>query len=170
MVVACAGIVRAQAKINQIAAALILRTFLYRKIPRKWQLFKSNTVVTFTKPLERVTVAINRETPPLARSRPREIAPSSSRSGRREKNAKAKRASLKFSRSFGKHFLLTISAKPVGGWATSQQLIPTGERSGLQTHIVACKILTSNPALARRFRREESSRRRMESGSRKLGK
>jgi hypothetical protein len=32
-------------------------------------------------------------------SRPREIAPSSSRSCRREKNAKAKRASLKFSRS-----------------------------------------------------------------------
>ena len=32
---------------------------------------------------------------------------------------------------------LTTSAKPVGAWAASQRLIPTGERSGLQTHTAA---------------------------------
>jgi hypothetical protein len=28
-------------------------------------------------------------------------------------------------------------SKPVGVWTTSQRLIPTGERSGLQTHIAS---------------------------------
>src|SRR6266513_4782721 len=32
---------------------------------------------------------------------------------------------------------LTISRSAVGAWATSQRLIPTGERCGLQTHIAS---------------------------------
>ena len=54
---------------------------------------------------------------------PREIAPGSSRSCRREKNAKAKSGSLKFSRFSGQHFVLIISVKPVGVWAGSQPSI-----------------------------------------------
>jgi hypothetical protein len=37
---------------------------------------------------------------------------------------------------------LTISAKPVGVWAVSQRLIPTGEQSGLQTHIAAMESVS----------------------------
>ena len=48
MVVACAGIVRAQTNINQIAAGWILLTFLYRRMARELQIFESNSVVTFT--------------------------------------------------------------------------------------------------------------------------
>jgi hypothetical protein len=55
-------------------------------------------------------------------------------------------------------------------WAVFQRLIPTGERSGLQTHIATCKILTSNPAFQGDLREKKSSRRRMESSSRKLSK
>src|SRR5204863_3177524 len=64
MVVAGAEIVRAQARINQIVAALIFLTFLHRRMARELPLFESNIVVTFTNPQERVTAAINRETPP----------------------------------------------------------------------------------------------------------
>src|SRR4029450_5400253 len=37
----------------------------------------------------------------------------------------------------------TISAKPVGVGAASQRLIPTGERSGLLTHIATAATLSS---------------------------
>ena len=37
---------------------------------------------------------------------------------------------------------LTISAKPVGVEAVSQPLIPTGEQSGLQTHIVTTESVS----------------------------
>jgi hypothetical protein len=33
------------------------------------------------------------------------------------------------------NLMLTVSAKPVGVGAVSQRLIPTGEQSGLLTHI-----------------------------------
>jgi hypothetical protein len=36
--------------------------------------------------------------------------------------------------TFWQAFVLIISAKRVGAKAASQRLIPTGERSGLQTH------------------------------------
>ena len=35
-----------------------------------------------------------------------------------------------------------ISAKPVGVGAVSQRLIPTGERSGLQTHIATTESIS----------------------------
>jgi hypothetical protein len=38
---------------------------------------------------------------------------------------------------WGDRLSLTISAKPDGVGAASQRLIPTGERSGLLTHIAA---------------------------------
>ena len=49
VVVACAGTVRAHAKLKQIATALTLFTLLLRTIARKLQLFESNVIVTFTK-------------------------------------------------------------------------------------------------------------------------
>jgi hypothetical protein len=62
MVIAFTGIVRAQAKLKQIATALNLLTLLFRRIDRKLQQFESNMIVTFTMPqtfirTQNVTVA-----------------------------------------------------------------------------------------------------------------
>ena len=48
-------------------------------------------------------------------------------------------APARLARSF---ILLTISVKPVGVGAASHRLIPTGERSGLQTHIATMESVS----------------------------
>ena len=77
----------------------------------RWERLVEQQGVAYAKT---VAEAMNLKTRRGQTSRPREIAPSGSRSCRREKNAKAKTAWLKFSRSLsGKHFAVRFTVREI---------------------------------------------------------